>query len=126
ADDERRSRLCERRDAGRARADALRLKGPTDRDVLAQRQAWAFLRELATRRRRRTDQNHRPGMSPDWPRVSREDAPETRADAVRAGIRRRVRRCGELGFFIRDDRARPGRRFRTVDSVTAPPPPPIF
>src|SRR5436190_7377758 len=99
ADHQRRSRLCERRDAGGARPDARRLKGPTDRDVLAQRQAGAFLRELAARRRGRADQDHRPGMPPDRPGVSRKDAPETRADAVRAGIRRRVHRCGELGFF---------------------------
>src|SRR5437868_276554 len=39
ADHQRRSRLCERCDAGGARSDACRLQGPADRDVLAQRQA---------------------------------------------------------------------------------------
>ena len=38
-----RSRVCERCNAGGARPDACRLEGETDRDVLAQRQARAFL-----------------------------------------------------------------------------------
>src|SRR5205807_4268896 len=52
-------------------------KGPADRDVLAQRQARAFLRELAARRRGRADQDHRPGMPALRRRGPRQDAAET-------------------------------------------------
>src|SRR5689334_21484393 len=42
-DHQRRSRFCQRCDAGRTRPDAGGLKRPADRDVLAKRQARAFL-----------------------------------------------------------------------------------
>src|SRR5215472_1624432 len=42
-DRQRRSRLCHRRDAGGARLDAGGVQRAADRDVLAQRQARAFL-----------------------------------------------------------------------------------
>src|SRR5215469_1189696 len=57
--------------------------------------------------------------------VPRKDARETRPNAVRSRIRGRVYRRRELGVFLRDDRACPGRRFRKVHSMT-PLPPPIF
>src|SRR5215469_16684472 len=64
-------------------------------------------------------------MSAHRGRVPRKDARETRPNAVRSGVRGRVYRRRKLGVFLRDDRARPGRRFREVHPMT-PLPPPIF
>src|SRR5215831_18546755 len=55
--------------------------------------------------------------------VPRKDARETRPNAVRSAIRGRVYRRRELGVFVRDDRACPGRRFRKVHPMKAASPP---
>src|SRR6266851_9529334 len=113
-----RSGLCQRCDAGRTRSDARCFERSTDRDVFAQRQARAFLRELARRHRRRADQDHWSGMSAHRRGDPGEDAPETRANAVQPGVRGRVYRRGKLGLLVRDDRAGAGRRFRKVHHMS--------
>src|SRR6201989_1092535 len=59
-------------------------------------------------------------MPADWGGVPGKDAPKIGSNAVQSGIRGRIYRCRELGFFVRDDRIGAGERFREVP-MTSPP-----